>query len=205
MNREELLCQIKALESKKDGHMQSIQSLDESIGKLNNALIDGIHFVPNELLYAVAYFMTLKNSELYVPTIESIEAAGYDSINGICKYYSTGYVHIAGLKERDIVVYDHIKSQNLMDLDLKHNLSYDFLNERIGNYPIVTTKNNLDEHENIDRYQHIRDYICYLADMQIEKNRHLYVSEMYNAAHDFLELEKDKPKQKIKKPNNKES
>ena len=53
-----------------------------------------------------------------------------------------------------------------------------------------------------ENYPYVKSYIIYLFDMQLYNRRYLNYLEMQKALNDFLELEKDKPKQKIKEKDN---
>ena len=75
-------------------------------------------------------------------------------------------------------------------------ITFEFLLAEYGienTYPVEVS------HYNFEDYSYVQDYISYLFELQVQNDgRQLTYEEMQRALNDFLELEKDKPKQKIK-------
>ena len=80
------------------------------------------------------------------------------------------------------------------DLDEYYQLTYQFL---VDKYEVkgVTYEQTID----FEEYSYIKDFIMYLAELQIEQNgKHLQYDEMIQAIADFCRQNQIKPKTKVK-------
>ena len=107
------------------------------------------------------------------------------------------------LKSTDIVEHDEKNKNGIINNYQYHDgkndrnkIIFSFLLKNYGiknSYPVTISLYNFED------YSYVQDYISYLFDLQVQNNgKQLSDDEMFNALNDFLELEKNKPKQKIK-------
>lgn len=146
---------------------------DEEV-KINHKLKVGIMFRPNEMMRIISYLMSIKTGNIYVPKID---------------YYAQDRSYLGYLIDDNgykIKIY-YIDASRREYLDENYLLSYQFLKDKyfvnINNFEI----------NNFDDYQYIKEFIYFLAECQIDKEKHLTYDEMIEALSDFV---KDKPKTK---------
>lgn len=180
MKSEELVNNLKKVreETYKLERQLEIKKAEEK--KLNSKLSLGITFRPNEMLRILSYLMAFKTGNVYVPKVQ------YYAMNG-CRYIG------CLIDDNDSEIKIYAIDAACEWLERYYLLSYKFLKDK---YLV-----DIDEYEDIyfDNYPDIKEFIYYLAECQIAKEKHLTYDEMIKCLGDFT---KNKPKTKELNKNN---
>ena len=107
--------------------------------------------------------------------------------------HAIGYLINKDNKKIDVFDFED-KAWSLKGSDNYYMLTFQFL---VDNY-LVYYKNGVSNNY-FEDYSYIKDFISYLAELQINNNKHLTYDEMVEALSDFV---KDKPKTKELNINN---
>lgn len=192
---------IKVLNDKKS----KIKEIDSKITKLKEdekKIIDTIMrstaFIPRRLAFAISYLVLAKEEKLYIPIngsnmneyglyyyiilVNANELKKYPSLN-ICAYSDIIPIYSAEIGKSN---YDN-QELTFSHLRKKFELTVDLIKE----YNFKCNIHSFVGHE------YIKDYITYIAMLQLKKDgESLTKEEMLIAVSDFLNLKKDKPKTK---------
>lgn len=179
MKSEELLNSLKKLREEISELEKQLKIKKNEEVEINHKLKVGITFRPNEMLRIISYLMSIKTGKIYVPKVD------YYALN----HRYLGYLIDDNGSKIKIYYLDTVSEW----LEGTYLLSYKFLKDKyfvdINDY----------ENNNFDDYQDIKEFICYLAECQIDKEKHLTYDEMINGLSEFI---KNKPKKKELNKNN---
>ena len=202
--------EYRALHDEVKTRKEELDMLEKQERIAANFLKSGISFIPAELNRLLATYMTLKDGELYLP-IADCTARYKDLYCGIISSKklqeektlseSKGMTpYVPGIYEDEGII--TFKCERNTYINLVKNL-----NEKLATYQFLIDKYDLNnmytEYErgmitkiNFDGYEDIKEFIMYLAELQIENNKHYTYDEMLEILSNYLSQIKNTPKTK---------
>ncbi len=202
--------EYKALHDKVNAHKKELDMLEKQERIAANFIKSGISFIPAELNRLLATYMTLKEGELYIP-ISGCTARYKDLYCGIISSNklqeektlseSKGMTpYVAGIYEDEGII--TFKCERNTNINRVENLD-----EKLATYQFLIDKYDLNNiysqfergmitKINFDGYEDIKKFIIYLAELQIENNKHYTYDEMLEILSDYLSQIKNTPKTK---------
>ena len=202
--------EYRALHDKVKTYKEELDMLEKQERIAANFLKSGISFIPSELNRLLATYMTLKEGKLYIP-ISGCTARYKDLYCGIISSKklqeektlseSKGMIpYVAGIYEDEGII--TFKCERNTTINLVKNL-----NEKLATYQFLIDKYDLNnmytEYEreiiikiNFDEHEDIKEFIMYLAELQIENNKHYTYDEMLVILFNYLSQIKNTLKKK---------
>ena len=203
--------EYKTLHDKVKACKKELDMLEKQERITANFLKSGISFIPAELNRLLATYMTLKEGELYIP-ISDCTARYKDLYCGIISSkklqeektlsQSKGMTpYVAGIYEDEGII--TFKCKRNTNINLVENLD-----EHLATYQFLIDKYDLNniysQYErgmvtkiNFDEYEDIKNFIIYLAELQIENNKHYTYDEMLEILSNYLEQKKPKTRKLV--------
>jgi len=192
--------EYKALHSKVKTQRKELDMLEKQEKIASNFLKSGISFIPDELNKILAAYMILKETELYIPKIV------YSSERETLYYGITNFK--SSIKNRDNDTVNAMKKDGIITFECKipsvnivnKMATYQFL---VDKYELKDMFNQNDYNEpmisntNFDEHKDIKEFIMYLAKLQIENNKHYTYEEMNEILAIYLEQKKPKTRKLV--------
>lgn len=225
MNMKELFDDFNEIQEKKERLQREIKFLDKMketrLEILRNSVVFDVSVVK-----AIAKLMSKKENEKYVSFIYNRISHLFTSDNyNVDNYYVgiTKYDNVSDLKKgeiiNDLLESDEVYSIFLIECDLseendekeKFVSMYDSLSSLKNNvilfkflfeeYPINGSYPNSKISKcNFEGHEYVKDYIRYLTSLQVQNGgRRLTYNEMNSAIYEFLNMNKEDAKKRIKK------
>ena len=202
-NGKVIVKKMQIIDDKIARYEQNIKDLRNLKKELDKTLMQGITFNPNDLVKVIATLLSIE------------EGRGYKA--RICNYAPHWHYYYAGMasliKDRDlhpyevhqiskggVVVYDQVSPwESKNDTDML--MTYSFLVKKYRLKEANLTKPeginriNFIQQNNFDNYDYVKDFICYVAELQIANNKRLSYSELDKSIDDFIDYSRVKTKE----------
>lgn len=180
--------EYKALHDKVNAHKKELDMLEKQERIAANFLKSGISFIPAELNRLIATYMTLKEGELYIPVM--------DRTTNLKGFYC-GAINSEQPQKEDILTFECDVNYNVVLIGELNKImaTYQFLIDEYNLNDMYNQKEReLVTKINFDGHEDIKEFIKYLAKLQIENNKHYTYDEMLEILSNYLSQIKNTPK-----------
>ena len=196
MNSKELMKEI-------EKNKKPISEYDARDHILNEICRLSLCFNVTDITKILAELISNKEEESYIPLIFEVNDVKCNKV--IFAISKSNSEEVSNDENNQKLIHIDSISRNDDDLEVdepyKKNITFKHLwqNYRVRGLDEITRLCNND----FSNYEYVNKFLEYLFDLQVQNNgKHLTYEEMQAALNKFSELERNKPKQKIKQRNN---